>query len=376
MTSLPAPSTSIPYAMRRIGVVMERDPSRPDEAEGVLNPASAWASDGKLYLFPRLVAEGNYSRIGRVEVLIEEGMPIGVGRRGIALGPARSWERGTGHGGVEDPRITFIESLDTYVMTYVAFGPLGPRPAIALSKNALDWHRRGPLQFGYEDGLGTDLNLFPNKDVVFFPEPVFDSRGRRSYAVLHRPMWDFSFVRPGEAPELPIGVVDSRPSIWISYIDADEAERDISALTRPRAHGVLATPSFEWEALKIGAGPPPVRVPEGWLLIHHGVSGTIVGDPFTTQQNVNYSAGAMILDAEDPSHVIARSSTPMLMPESPLETNGIVPNVVFPTSIETIAGLRYVFYGMADSSIGVASLDRVTDASHPGFVPQVAEVIR
>ena len=101
-----------------------------------------------------------------------------------------------------------------------------------------------------------------------------------------------------------------------------------------------------------------------------------MGDPFTTQQNVNYAAGAMILAADDPSRIIARSSTPMLMPESPLETNGIVPNVVFPTSIETIAGVRYVFYGMADSSIGVACLDRVTDASHPGFAPQVAEAIR
>ena len=30
---------------------------------------------------------------------------------------------------------------------------------------------------------------------------------------------------------------------------------------------------FAYEQLKIGAGPPPIRVDEGWLLIHHGVTG-------------------------------------------------------------------------------------------------------
>ncbi|MEO7982189.1 MAG: glycosidase, partial [Sporichthyaceae bacterium] len=36
---------------------------------------------------------------------------------------------------------------------------------------------------------------------------------------------------------------------------------------------------------------------------------------------------------------------------------GTVPNVVFPTAIEEVDGIRYVFYGMADSKIGVARLD-------------------
>ena len=38
---------------------MSADPSDPHEVEGVLNPATAWGSDGELYLYPRLVAEGN-----------------------------------------------------------------------------------------------------------------------------------------------------------------------------------------------------------------------------------------------------------------------------------------------------------------------------
>jgi predicted GH43/DUF377 family glycosyl hydrolase len=335
---------------------MTPEPDNALEVEGVLNPATAWGADGELYLFPRLVAERNFSRVGRGRVIIERGVPTGVERQGIVLEPERGWERGTAHGGVEDPRIAYVPRLGVHVMTYVAFGPLGPRPAIAVSSDLATWDRLGPIQFEYDDALGTDLNLFPNKDVVFFPEVVRDPSGAPSYAVIHRPMWEFEFSRASEEPTLPNGVMDRRASIWISYIPAERAEADLRALARPAGHRVLATPEHAWEELKIGAGPPPIRVDEGWLLIHHGVSGTIGRNGFTPQKNVFYSVGALILSADDPSQVIARTEQPILLPETADETAGIVPNVVFPTAIEEIDGQLFVFYGMADSRIGVAAL--------------------
>jgi predicted GH43/DUF377 family glycosyl hydrolase len=66
----------------------------------------------------------------------------------------------------------------------------------------------------------------------------------------------------------------------------------------------------------------------------------------------------MILSADDPAVVLARTSEPLLSPHTELERTGIVPNVVFPTAIENIDGRLFVFYGMADSRIGVAALDR------------------
>jgi predicted GH43/DUF377 family glycosyl hydrolase len=298
--------------------------------------------------------------VGRARVVIENGVPVGVEREGIALQPDRAWEHGSEHGGTEDPRITWIPSLGIHLMTYVAFGPLGPRASIAVSDDARTWRRLGPIQFGYQDELDTDLNLFPNKDVLFFPEVVPDPNGRPSYALLHRPMWDFSFVRPQEHEiPLPAGTTDERPSIWISYVPADAATADITALTRPTGHRLVATPEHPWEQVKIGAGPAPLRVEEGWLLIHHGVSGEIVGSSFTPQQNVRYAAGAMILSADDPSQVIARTAEPLLTPETGDETDGVVANVVFPTAIEKIGDQHFIFYGMADSKIGVARLDRV-----------------
>ena len=52
------------FRLQRLGQVMEPEPGNPLEAEGVLNPAAARGPDGELYLFQRLVAAGNCSRIG------------------------------------------------------------------------------------------------------------------------------------------------------------------------------------------------------------------------------------------------------------------------------------------------------------------------
>jgi beta-1,2-mannobiose phosphorylase / 1,2-beta-oligomannan phosphorylase len=355
-------STAVPYTLERVGILMEPDPTEPMEAEGVLNPATAWSPEGELLLFPRIVGEGNYSRIGRARVVIEDGRPVDVIRDGIALQPARTWERGTEHGGTEDARITRIDALGLNVMTYVAFGPTGPRPAIAVSPDARTWERLGPIAFDYDDALDIDLNLFPNKDVVFFPEIVPAPDGTPSFAALHRPMWELSFIRPQEHVAAPAIAPDARHSIWISYVPVDEVRRDIRHLARLGQHRFVAGPAFSWEAVKVGAGPAPIRVPEGWLVLHHGVSGEISGGSFQPQANVRYSAGALVLSAADPSRLIARTAEPLLAPDGFGETEGIVANVVFPTAIELIDGVHYVFYGMADSRIGVARLDRIADA--------------
>lgn len=353
-------SVDVPYGLTRLGVIMSPDPGAEFEAEGVLNPASGRTADGRLWLLPRLVAAGNVSRIGLAEVVLQDGRPVGVRRDGIVLAPDAGWERSHRSAGVEDPRTTWMPTLGVHVMTYGAFGPLGPRPALAVSDDLHTWRRLGPLHFEYQPDLDTDLNLFPNKDVVLFPEPVPDPHGRPAYAMLHRPMWDLGWVLGhGEDIFLPAGLQDPRPGIWISYVPIEEVQRDITALTRARSHRLVALPLYDYESLKIGAGPPPLRVAEGWLLIHHGASGSLA-QGWTPQAHVHYSAGAMLLDPTDPSRVLARTSTPLLTPVTAEERAGTVPNVVFPTAIEEVDGQRFVFYGMADSSIGVARLDRLT----------------
>ena len=116
----------VPYRLTRVGTVMVPDPDRAEEAEGVLNPASGYGPDGRLYLLPRVVAQGNYSRVGLAEVLLDEGVPVSVERRGVVLEPDEAWEHGADHGGVEDPRVTWVPDLGVHIMTYVAYRPDGP----------------------------------------------------------------------------------------------------------------------------------------------------------------------------------------------------------------------------------------------------------
>ena len=184
------------------------------------------------------------------------------------------WEHGLRHGGVEDPRVTYVERLGTHLMAYVAFGPLGPRIAVATSRDLVSWQRLGPVLFGFESEWDVDLNLYPNKDALFFPEPVPGPGSEPSYAMLHRPMWRTNWL--GLADDLPPpSGVDERPGIWISYVPAAAVDADLRALTVLRSHRCVAVGEFPFESAKIGGGPPPIRVPEGWLLIHHGVEGEI-----------------------------------------------------------------------------------------------------
>src|ERR1700719_5340781 len=112
-------------------------------------------------------------------------------------------------------------------MSSVAFGPLGPRPAVAVSGDLRRWRRLGPVHFEYAPELDTDLNLFTNKDVVYFPEVVPGPDGEPAYAMLHRPTWDLGAITGGDDDVfLPAGLHDPRPGIWISYVPADAAQKD------------------------------------------------------------------------------------------------------------------------------------------------------
>lgn len=344
-----------PYKLERLGVVMEPLLGEPREVEGVLNPASARAPDGDLYLFPRMVAQGNFSRIGRARVRFDaSGRPSGVERLGVVLEPDEAWEQNPVTAGVEDPRITFIDNLDAYVMAYAAYGPLGPRIGLAVSRDLVSWERLGPVSFAYQPSLLTDLNLYSNKDAMFFPEPVPGPDGKPAYAMLHRPMWNPSWP-------VPAGVTDPRHSIWVSFASAAGVKRDLHALARLGWHRPVAQPQQPWEATKIGAGTPPIRVPEGWLIIYHGVTTGEAhrGEPVS----VRYVAGAMVLDPQDVSRVLSRSRQPLLEPETKEEREGTVGSVVFPTAIEVRkSGEADVYYGMADFRIGAARLRRAPGA--------------
>ena len=355
------------FRLQRLGIVMEPEPGNPQEIEGVLNPASARGPDGNLYLFPRLTARGNYSRIGIAKVLFDgAGDPVGVERLGIALEPEADYElRPGGGGGCEDPRITFVEPLQRYVMTYTAFSSQGPRIALAISQDLFHWQRQGLAAFSPYRGI--EFGGVDNKDASIFPAAIPDPSGRLELAILHRPL--FPGTRPEETACHPCSrQLDlDRESIWISYCKMAMENREPNHVCRFASHHRLASPVSPWERLKVGGGTPPILTRHGWLIVYHGVSEIV--QQGSGLHPLCYSAGVMVLSKEHPLVIRYRSAQPVLAPLLPQELHGFVANVVFPTAIDRRDDLgtpdRFdVYYGMADKRIGVARLDL------PDFVSQ------
>lgn len=348
----------MPFKMERLGVVAQPLPDHPYEVWGILNPGGVRGPAGDYHLFPRLVAEGNYSRIGHARVTFDAaGNPAGIERLGYALQPGEPYERARMGGGVEDARVTYVEPLRLYVMTYTAYVPHRPRIALAVSRDLADWHRLGPVRFSTGEGE-YDLNASGNKDGIFFPGVVRDPRGRPSLALLHRPTYALHHGYEGAVVVPPPGGAEHRENIWISYVPLEHAHADLHSLTRVHEHRIVMEPQAGWEQLKLGGGTPPIRLSYGWLLLYHGVSPTPdQGDAPGHEKHVRYCAGAAVLDPDDPSTVLYRSPRPILEPEASYEVEGIVAGVVFPTATDRRDGDRLdVYYGAADSVTAAARL--------------------
>ncbi len=215
--------------------------------------------------------------------------------------PLHEWEEF----GVEDPRLTRIGDL--FYMTYVAVSRHGAATALASTADFREFTRHGII--------------FPpeNKDVLLFPRRI---NGR--FAALHRPNPSTHF---------------SAPEMWLAWSD------DLQSWG---GHCHLSTGTAEWESDRIGGGVPPIETREGWLVIYHGSSRS--SQP---QQVGRYVAGAMLLDLENPSRITARTAQPILVPTMAWEVNGFVPQVVFPTAAIDLGDRLQVYYGAADTSIGV-----------------------
>lgn len=356
------------FKLKRIGLIMEPEAGNPLEVEGVLNPAAIRGPDGQLYLFPRLVAKNNYSRIGIARVLFDSaGDPTGVERMGIALEPEAEYELTETGGGCEDPRVVYFEPLQHYAMTYTALSRHGPRIAMAVSDDLINWRRLGLATFEPYQGIAFDG--IDNKDASLFPVLIPDPSGNPAVGIVHRPL--FPGTRPEEkARHAPDRAPDpSIECIWISYcrlspISEEHRNREFVA------HHRLACPVGEWEYLKIGGGTPPIRCRHGWLMLYHGVQE--LARPHQMKRKLRYSAGAMVLSRDYPNRIVYRSPHAVLIPEGSEELTGTVEDVVFPTGIDRREDISQpdrndVYYGMADDRIGVARLDV------PAQLPQDSE---
>lgn len=205
--------------------------------------------------------------------------------------------------GLEDPRITKID--DTYYINYVGVSPAGVTTCLAATKDFKSYERKGII-------------FCPdNKDVVIFPGKI---NGR--YYAIHRPS----------------SGLFKKNDMWIC---------ESPDLLSWGNHRFLMSQSTEgWDSVRIGAGAVPFKTDMGWLEVYHGAD-----------SNNRYSLGAVLLDANEPVKVLARTSRPIFEPQADYECRGFFGNVVF------TCGLLYedkkikLYYGASDTVTCYAELD-------------------
>jgi predicted GH43/DUF377 family glycosyl hydrolase len=329
----------------RLGVVLK--PTATRGRLGMLNPACARLRDDTLQIYPRMVAPGNVSRIGSFSGLECPDETLELDFCGFALEPEAPYELNDspkGHG-CEDPRVTFVQAIDRYVMAYVAVGPRVPEVAVAVSTDGLCWERCGLVRF-----QGSD-EPFADKDAAFFPEPVLSPSGVPSLAFYHRPTLALSMSNAKDAiAEIKALSPEKREGIAIAYVPLEKVQADIGAICTAAESHRLTMPPANWGAIKVGAGAPPVRIDEGWLSVIHGVDELEHPEDSSL---LRYSAGVIIHDAKRLDEIVFRSREPLFVPEEGPELHGTVGHVVFPTGIDRRGEREFdIYYGMADYEIG------------------------
>ncbi|HEU0094751.1 MAG TPA: family 43 glycosylhydrolase, partial [Vicinamibacteria bacterium] len=223
-----------------------------------------------------------------------------------ALVPEADYER---QGGVEDPRLVKIGA--TWYLTYTAYDGKDAQLALATSADLVRWQRRG----------------------VIMPA----GRGR----------WNVHWTKSGAILDERVG-----GKYWMYYMgDAQGAydqtgvawSEDLRHWTEALDAPVLPRRAGRFDSRVVEPGPPPVLTPEGILLVYNGADDRLV-----------YRTGWALFDGKDPTRLLARSDTPIFVPERPWELVGQVPSVVFVEGLVR-EGPRWLFYyGAADTRVGVA----------------------
>ncbi len=199
--------------------------------------------------------------------------------------------------GIEDCRVSILNGV--YHLTYTQVSENGV--GVGLMKTT-DW------QHFTREGMILSPH---NKDCALFEEPI-----NGHYYCLHRPS----------------GLELGGNFIWLA------SSPDLIHWGRHQC--ILHTREGWWDSARVGAGAAPIRTEAGWLEIYHGAD-----------YRHRYCLGAVLLDLDDPSKVLARSHDPILEPSYEYERKGFFGNVVFTNGHLVDEGLITLYYGASDEVI-------------------------
>jgi predicted GH43/DUF377 family glycosyl hydrolase len=306
------------------------------EAKDIFNPAAV-VREGKVYLVYRAQDDvgrpAGTSRIGlavSADGLAFERRPEPVLFPDDDFMMPYEWE-----GGCEDPRV--VESEDgTYVMTYTAFDGATARLAVATSRDLVHWTKHG-LAFGKAAG-GRFRDLWSKSGAVV---AALQPSGRIVGARIDGKYWMYW------------GDTDIFAAASDNLVDWTPIEHDHPAAEKAACFKVVVpTRRGRFDSALVEPGPPPLVNSRGILFLHNAMNDRLNGDG--TLPDRAYAGGQVLLDAADPTVVLARATAPFFRPESAAEKAGQVPNVTFLESLVFYQDRWLLYYGMADSRIGVA----------------------
>jgi len=135
------------------------------------------------------------------------------------------------------------------------------------------------------------------------------------------------------------------------YVALSRADRESNLVTRSDDGLIWDEPTLinppvqGWEVVQVGNGGSPIETSTGWLVITHGVG------PMRT-----YALGAILLDLDDPTKVLAILDGPLLTPNAD-ERDGYVPNVVYTCGALLHDDVLTIPYGISDGAIRFAQVD-------------------
>ncbi len=285
------------------------------EARGTFNPAAIDLGDlpdgkaGKTHILYRALSADNISTVGYA--ISSDGLSIDERLDKPIYSPRAGFERKNDGGGYgcEDPRVMKIG--DRLYMAYTAYDGSTPRVAIS-SISEDDFLKRNWSAWSEPEAI-TPPSI-SDKDAAILPEPV-----NGKYLVFHR----------------------VHESVCADFVDS----LDFSKEKVDQCIEILSPRRGMWDGGKVGISAPPVKTKDGWFLLYHGVS-----------WSTTYRVGAVLLDLKDPTIVKARTAIPLFEPETEYERKGAMPNVVFPCGMVVRGGTAFIYYGAADSVVGVATV--------------------
>lgn len=199
--------------------------------------------------------------------------------------------------GIEDCRVTQIDG--TYYLTYTAVSDNGVGVGLRITKDWLQFEHKGMIFSPH------------NKDCAIFEEKMVGK-----FYALHRP---------------------SSKEVGGNYIWLAES---YDGVHWGNHQCLIKTRRNSWDSARVGAGAAPIKTAKGWLEIYHGCN-----------SEHQYCLGAFLMNLNDPSKVISRTTEPIMVPTEPYELSGFFGFVVF-TNGHIINGDELtIYYGAADEFV-------------------------